>query len=403
MPLTNAPLSVENEAPRARAIRVLKGWIHQGTLRPGMPLPPERDLCNRLGTSQTTVQRALRVLEAEGIVSPLTGRTRLVAADGTRATASLITQGLVIISPLLETISGHNMSGWLEYITLGAIAAARQTGRHIITLDPRRALEEWRHGRLSGQPYGVLITAENQARTELQPVIQAFTAAKVPVVVYGDSPENGTFDRVTADHAAGCAQLTQWLIQQGRRRILPVWPEPRDLYWKVQRRQGYEQAMRQAGLEPLPTLWIPSTVVGLTTKQMGFQAFAHTLAGYLIPYLTGPEPVDALLAASDGNSVPLIAACRLFGRQPDREVLIAGYDHYSADIPERAFEPAGPAVTIDKGNWQIGQALVELLAQRVQGTLPPEPQCRLIAPRLVVPAEMPADTPMPDTGPTLEE
>ena len=58
-----------------------------------------------------------------------------------------------------------------------------------------------------------------------------------------------------------------------------------------------------------------------------------------------------------------------------------------ADIPEQAWAPAIPAVTIERGNLAIGTALAELMLARLADRAPLDPVLRMIAPTLIVPTE----------------
>ena len=80
-------------------------------------------------------------------------------------------------------------------------------------------------------------------------------------------------------------------------------------------------------------------------------------------------------------------------KTPNHDVLLAGYDHYWADVPERQYEATPPVATIDKLNARMGEQLVALLRQRVAGELPDAPQCRLVPPQLIV-----LDAAAPATG-----
>jgi DNA-binding LacI/PurR family transcriptional regulator len=146
---------------------------------------------------------------------------------------------------------------------------------------------------------------------------------------------------------------------------------------------GYQRAMREAGREPEPVQWIDPLFVGSKESDI-FEPKTRFSAGYLAPLLTASEPVDGILAISDGEALPLAAACRLFGKVPNRDVFIGGYDNYVGDLPELEIDPSALAATVDKLNWKVGEALASLLLDRMAGTLPPEPQKRVVRPRLVV-------------------
>ena len=114
---------------------------------------------------------------------------------------------------------------------------------------------------------------------------------------------------------------------------------------------------------------------------------ARLILGYLWEHFSGARSADAILALTDGASYPITAACRLLGKEPNRDVTIVGYDNYWQDSPHRQWEPAGPAATIDKLNLDLGQELMNLLLARAEGKLPAEPQLRLIKPELRVSGE----------------
>lgn len=59
--------------------------VVSGGLLPGERLPPERELCERLGVSRTVVREALNLLEACGIISIEHGRGAVVSGGQPRA------------------------------------------------------------------------------------------------------------------------------------------------------------------------------------------------------------------------------------------------------------------------------------------------------------------------------
>ncbi|HEY6673848.1 MAG TPA: FadR/GntR family transcriptional regulator [Rubrobacteraceae bacterium] len=70
---------------RDRAADQLLEMVISGGLEPGERLPPERELCSRLGVSRTVVREALNLLEARGLISIEHGRGAVVSDGSPRA------------------------------------------------------------------------------------------------------------------------------------------------------------------------------------------------------------------------------------------------------------------------------------------------------------------------------
>lgn len=60
---------------------LLRGWIFDGTYPAGSKLPPEGELCERLGVSRITSRKALDMLVGEGLVVRVQGKGTYVAKD----------------------------------------------------------------------------------------------------------------------------------------------------------------------------------------------------------------------------------------------------------------------------------------------------------------------------------
>ncbi len=365
----------------------MKQWIGEGILAHGDALPSERELSQKLSVSRDTIRRAIRVLQSDGVIRCEGPRTRLVVKTESSGPSGWMQNAIVLVAPEGELYSGHRQPGWGEYLVIGATSAVRSIGKHVITLHPDLLTDSEVDRVLSDRPLGMVFPEYflKAKVCQAKDLIPRFQAAGIPVITYGDSPELQSVDRVTSDHESGTCELTQWLIAQGRKRILPLWFGPCDEYWVAARRAGYVKAMNSAGLSPLNTEWmVPLPVMDPTADN--FKVFSHYVTGYLVPHLNGPAPVDAIMAMSDGH-VPYIAgACRAFGKVPNRDVLLVGYDNYAAELPELQLnlESIGPLATMDKRNFQMGQEMVNLLMDRVAGVLPSEPQRRVVKPQLIV-------------------
>jgi DNA-binding GntR family transcriptional regulator len=68
-----APIRVESAPLRSKIIESIRHAIEHGVLKPGDRLI-EKDLCERLEVSRTSLREALRELEAEGIVARVSAR-----------------------------------------------------------------------------------------------------------------------------------------------------------------------------------------------------------------------------------------------------------------------------------------------------------------------------------------
>ena len=248
---------------------------------------------------------------------------------------------------------------------------------HVLNLNPQTLLAGGLAHLLSQRPRGVLVTydvSESEVGPEL---IAACAEARIPVAAYGYSPELRRCDVVTCDQEAGSYQLTRWLLRRGRRRILRFWRVTSDSHWLRQRDVGHERAMREAGIEPLP----PVVIHGMPNyipDQTVWNTVVRTIAGHLPEHLCGPTPIDAVMVPTDPHANQLAAAMRLFGKVPNVDVEIVGYDNTWFDEPSRIWEATGPLATVEKRCDRICQELSALMLDRIDGRLPETPQRRVV-------------------------
>ena len=65
-----------------QAVNLITNEIASGVLKPGMRLPPERELCQQLNISRVTLRKALTSLVDDGVLNASHGRGWYVAARG---------------------------------------------------------------------------------------------------------------------------------------------------------------------------------------------------------------------------------------------------------------------------------------------------------------------------------
>ena len=82
------------ESPVDKIIRQIRDLIKSGHLKPGDRIPPQRQLCERLGVGRTQLRDALRKLEFYGILKTHPQSGTVVAGMGIPALEGLITDML---------------------------------------------------------------------------------------------------------------------------------------------------------------------------------------------------------------------------------------------------------------------------------------------------------------------
>lgn len=381
--------AIENNSPKVRSIRTLKQWIQQGQLPAGEQLPAENELARLLDVSRTTVRAAVKSLEDEDLLRYNHNRRRIVVGSAPRK-SGFVSDAVVILTHLPEKPPGGNplqsQTGWERYIQIGLIEAIREAGMHALTVQVDLLRSDLIKSLTTEPPRGLVVMRPSLHPSASLELAITLRDLKIPVVFYGYT-DLAKFDTVTSDSAAGCYDLTNWLISTGRRRLLRVWPTVNkgdNPEWRRHRCAGFEQAISEHKLELLPELNFPNLWDPLIDTRENFDMRVHLMVGYLFGHLNGPNPVDALIALTDGDCYVLAAACRILGKEPNKDISVVGYDNYWKDSPDRRWEHTGPLATVDKLNIKLGYELMTLLQARINGTLPAEPQIRMIKPELQV-------------------
>ena len=358
-------------------------WMEDGTFQAGAPLPSERVLAQRLGTSRGMVRGALRVLRERGLVEG-EGARRVVA----RAAPN-------VLSDVVALISSAGLDRWPREggtrfvpVDLEILMALENAGWQTLLLQSSHLESSSVSGLQSMPPAGAIVGEVSDHLNGTGALAERLREAGVATVSYGEWPQLRGCDRVSSDHEAGSYALTRWMIERGRERIVQVWGQLPTSYWFGARDRGYRRAMEEAGLPvrapirvPDAPLWDDS--ISGEERRAGFEASVRVMAGHLIEHLLGEGGADALLVHTDTDCPYVLAACRLCGREPNRDVWVAGYDNAWRELHQPDWEAQAPLVTVDKNHRLIARALVETLRARRDGELPAEPILRLVPPTLI--------------------
>lgn len=192
----------------------------------------------------------------------------------------------------------------------------------------------------------------------------------IPLVLLGEHDFDGRYDHVAIDNERAAYDATAHLVALGRRRIAAIGAQPQEDYATPRKRTaGYQDALRDAGLEPDPDLLRPAPRYS--------RADGYTAAQAL---LAGPDRPDAIFCYSDLMAMGAMRAVFDAGLSVPDDVAIIGID----DIEEgRYSRPTLSTVSLDIPF--IARAAVERLAVRIDE--PDSPAQEALAPHVLLPRE----------------
>ena len=183
------------------------------------------------------------------------------------------------------------------------------------------------------------------------------------IVMFDRIDESLNVSSVKLDDYRGAFETVSHLIDQGYRRILHV-AGPGNLSIYRDRRQGYLDALAEAGIIPGPEMIIPDTL----TREKSFNIFRDLLKN-------GRRP-DAVFAASDFSALgALLAARELKVKVPD-EFGIAGF----ANEPFTEFLQPG-LTTTDQNAEEMGRRVAMMYLDNLNN---PDVRREVIKPKLVI-------------------
>lgn len=215
-------------------------------------------------------------------------------------------------------------------------------------------------------PGGIILSpAEGSEASQ----VLAAVGARTPLLLFnreltGEQPEYAHWDTLALDNQQGAREATAHLIAQGHRRIA-FFGGHRDSSSCRQRRAGYEEAMRAAGLKPVPEWEIECLPTRLDAARCAQALFD-----------SAPAPTAAV-CYNDAVALGLMHGLAQRGIVPGRDFAITGFD----DIAEAAL--ATPSLTtLAAAPRARGRQAAQMLLERLRD---PDGQARrIVAPVTLV-------------------
>ena len=341
---------------RPKHRQVFEALSHQiagGGLRPGDRLPSEADLVRRFGASRITVGRALRDLQALGLIERRVGSGSFVRRPAPPARS--LAFGVLI--PELGEIEVFDAIG-------RGLLEAPEARSHVLVWGSRsprastksdhawRLCEQYLERRVDGVFFAPIEGARDREAVNRR-IATALGAAGIPLVLIDRAiepyPRRGHHDLVALDNRRAGAAVTGHLLQLGAER--PAFLGVPDAASSVDGREaGYRDALRADATERLPLVWR-----------------ADPQQHDEIARLLGRDRPDAIVCASDRTAAVLLPTLRALGRRVPGDLRIAGID----DVAYAAMLPV-PLTTLRQPCREIGMAAVRAMLDRVaQPDLPP--------------------------------
>lgn len=267
------------------------------------------EIAARAGVSKTAVSRYLN----DGYVSAEKREAirRVIEETGyvpSRQAQLLRTGQSHLVGVILPRIDSESISRVVRGISRVLDASDFQLLLANTENDEKRELqylELFRKGRVDG----ILLVA-----TMLTPAHHAaIRSCQVPVVVIGQ--QTGDCSCVFHDDAGAARNLTQVLLDAGRRQIAYIGVTPRDKAAGLARRCGVQAALRDAGAS-----WREDLAEQCDFSLAGGQAACARL-------LAAGRAFDGLFCATDSIAIGAIQALRAAGRSVPGDVAVVGVGH----------------------------------------------------------------------------
>ncbi|HZG56288.1 LacI family DNA-binding transcriptional regulator [Paenibacillus sp.] len=320
--------------------------------REGWLTSKRRQVAELAGVSEATVSR---VLSGVGPIREETKRRVLEAAERVGYTPSAIARSFVtqrsgnigVVLPVVPKVHLFSAYYFSEILSGVGHAVERRGYNLLLQFRPADKPPDYESAFRMRKVDGCLILGATSSEAEAAALCELHEN-EWPFVVVGqrfDAP----YAQVDADHISGGRQATEHLLAAGLKRIALV-NGPESYSNSVDRRQGFESALRAAGVEPDASLLF----AGNYSRKSGYE-----LAEALFARRT---EFDAVFAANDRMAIGLMQGLKEYGLRAGIDYALIGYDDSEAS---RATDP--PLTTVHVPFFEMGLRAAERLLDAIHG------------------------------------
>ncbi len=314
--------------------------LHEIAQREQMERLPSRTvLCKRFDTTRTTLDKAIKELEAEGFLVCRDGSGTYVAAPPGFDPQKPQNWG-VLVPNSTEDIFANLVRG-VEDIT-------QQEGINLILCncdqDVRKQEMYVRRLMLTGVSGLIIVPVSREDTVESQLLYDGLSECRIPFVFCHNGVSGIEAPVVTSNNFYGGYLATKHLLAQGYRRI--AYLGETEYRTSLERYQGYTAALQEAGIT-------------LDRELICFCRGSHRPVTEL---LNGRPDVDALFCFNDTVVGRAYRAIQESGKRVSDDIGVIGYDNTGI------CEILNPTVTsLSYRHAEIGQRAAQLLLNRIRG------------------------------------
>ncbi len=332
-----------------------------------------RDVASRAGVSTATVSAVLgktcyvsedltrRVLEAAGALGYRPNHiARSLRRQATETVGVLIPTILHSFLPTVLKEIDTSLSANGYGLLFGNTRESEESEAALISLMRDKRVD------------GLLIACITPANLSL---LEEMVQDGCAVVTFQTSVAAGRLDCVAFDDFRGSYNAVRHLIETGHRRIAalsPGWYKPLDdaeqggsrlqtFPHVLPRLRGYEAALREAGLDPEPSLYLAGGVVEQHTTSTAREA--------ILEALRCPHPPDAVFVTNTSRVLGVLDGAKAAGARIPDDLAIIGYDEHPW---AQYLDP--PLSVVARDGAKMGRIATELLLRRMRqpASTPPE-------------------------------
>ncbi|MEJ2298190.1 MAG: LacI family DNA-binding transcriptional regulator [Woeseiaceae bacterium] len=316
--------------------------------------PTSRDIAEIAGVSQATVSRALRnsPLVREETRERIQRIARELNYFVNRNAAGLRTQQSNTIALLMfDETEGESAQinpfflSMLGYITRSAAGLG-----YDVLISMQQLSNDWHIEYQASRRADGLILLGYGDYMKYRAKLDALAEANTRFIIYGVLVDEQPGYSLGCDNLVGGLKATKHLLELGRKRIV-ILGDTSERHPEFQlRRDGYRQALEEAGLSELPELVVQAEI----TENDGYRATAELLDQGVA--------FDAVFAVADSMAIGAIQARQDAGLAVPGDVSVVGFD----DLPRAAYV-SPPLTTIRQNRRQAGEGLVNGIVNLIRG------------------------------------